>query len=426
MSPRVAILAHSTNPRGGVVHALELADALVRLRAEATVHAPDVSGRGFFRETLCETALVPASLAGRDTRQMVEMRVADYLRYFEVPGRMDFDVWHAQDGISANALARLKADGRIAGFVRTVHHVDRFADPALAALQRHSIAAADRLLVVSPLWRDWLATEMGREALVVGNGVDTERYTTVPDESDALLRRRLPLLQDVPLFLAIGGVEERKNTIRILQAFAVARQSVPDACLVIAGGASLLDHDAYQSGFAAMLSESGLPEGAVIVTGPLPQALMPPLYRAATMLLFPSVKEGFGLVVLEAMASGLPVLTSRIAPFTDYLDEADVVWCDPYDAASIAAGITAGMEPGRRALLRLRGFARAAAHGWDQVGARHLEAYETMLPVVTRGLVPRAHPSRRPDAAGTPQRVDARHEAGPPEAAHDGETKCLK
>ncbi|HEY9215450.1 MAG TPA: MSMEG_0565 family glycosyltransferase, partial [Ancylobacter sp.] len=63
---RIAILAHSTNPRGGVVHALELADALTRLGHEAAVHAPDAKGTGFFRPTLCETVSVPASPIGSD------------------------------------------------------------------------------------------------------------------------------------------------------------------------------------------------------------------------------------------------------------------------------------------------------------------------------------------------------------------------
>ena len=378
-SLRIAILAHSTNPRGGVVHALELGDALARLGHHAVVHAPDVSGEGFFRETICSTVRVAASPAGRDTRAMVEIRVADYLRHFARPGTTDFDVFHAQDGISANALAALKRDRRILGFARTVHHVDGFADPALAAMQRTAITAADQLFVVSPLWRDWLAAELDRDATIVGNGVDLARFTTAPDETDPELRGQLMLLEGAPVFLSVGGIEARKNTIRILEAFAIARQSFPQARLVIAGGASLLDHGSYQTAFARALAASGLPEGAVIVTGPLPQRLMPALYRAATLLVFPSVKEGFGLVVLEAMANGVPVLTSRIQPFTDYLAEEDVVWCDPHDTSSIAAGITAGMQPAGRALLARRGLACAAAHGWDAVAARHLDVYATML-----------------------------------------------
>jgi glycosyltransferase-like protein len=378
MSLRIAILAHSTNPRGGVVHALELGDALTRRGHRTTVMAPDVSGGGFFRDTLCETVRVPASPAGRDTRRMVEIRVGDYLRHFAAAGTDDVDVWHAQDGISANALAKLKASGRIARFARTVHHVDHFADPGLAALQRNAIETADRLFVVSPLWRDWLATKMGRAAAIVGNGVDGARYGAGPDETDALLRDFLSLPDGAPLFLSIGGIEERKNTIRILEAFVRARGSYPTARLVIAGGASLLDHGGYQEAFRAAVDASGLPPGAVIISGPLPQRLMPALYRAATLLLFPSVKEGFGLVVLEAMAAGVPVVTARIAPFTGYLAEQDVVWCDPFDVASISAGITQAMQPARRSVLARRGRVIAAAHGWDKVAASHLEVYETM------------------------------------------------
>ncbi len=134
-----------------------------------------------------------------------------------------------------------------------------------------------------------------------------------------------------PIFLAVGGVEERKNTLRILAGFRALHANLPTARLVIAGGASLLDHDAYQAEFARALASSGLPERAVIRTGPIADALMPALYRAADALVFPSVKEGFGLVVLEAMASGIPVVTSRIAPFTEYLGDDDVLWCEPDD-----------------------------------------------------------------------------------------------
>ena len=105
---RIAILAHSTNPRGGVVHALELGDTLCRLGHDATVHAPDASGRGFFRNALARTVCIATSPVGRSVATMVETRIADYLRHFERAEHRGFDVWHAQDGISANALAALK------------------------------------------------------------------------------------------------------------------------------------------------------------------------------------------------------------------------------------------------------------------------------------------------------------------------------
>ena len=375
---RIAILAHSTNPRGGVVHALELGDALHRLGHEATVHAPDPNGAGFFRPTLCRTACIAASPAGRDIAGMVATRVADYIRHFERAENRRFDVWHAQDGISGNALATLNQRNLIPGFARTVHHVEAFADPRLSALQSRSITAADHLLAVSRLWRDWLLRELGREVSVVGNGVDISRFSARHDATDAALRARLTLPAGRTVFLAIGGVEERKNTIRILEAFRTIHAKHPSSHLVIAGGASLLDHDSYQARFAATLAASGLPPSAVSRSGPLPQELMPALYRAADCLVFPSITEGFGLVVLEAMASGVPVVTSRIAPFTEYLGDNDVLWCDPFDTTSIATAMAASLDSSRRRALTAAGLRVAARHDWTTTARAHLATYESL------------------------------------------------
>ena len=374
---RIAILAHSTNPRGGVVHALELGDALTRLGHDVTVHAPDASGAAFFRATVCQTAGVPASLVGRDVTAMVETRVADYLRYFEQAHNRRFDIWHAQDGISGNALATLKQRGLIENFARTVHHVDAFDDARLSALQLRAITAADRLFVVSCMWRDWLEYELGLDACLIGNGVDTSRFSPMPDATDAALRQRLDLPPG-PVFLAVGGVEQRKNTIRLLEAFRTLHLQHPSSRLIIAGGASLLDHDAYRARFIKALAQSGLPDGSVIRTGPWPQELMPALYRAATALVFPSIKEGFGLVVLEAMASGVPVVTSRIAPFTEYLGDDDVLWCDPFDVSSIAAAIAHSLDPARRRHCIALGFEIAARHDWLRTARAHLASYESL------------------------------------------------
>ncbi len=374
---RIAILAHSTNPRGGVVHALELGDALVRLGHEAVVHAPDSTGKGFFRPSLCATVSVAASPAGDGMTGLVTSRIADYVRHFAAPSSRRFDVFHAQDGISANALASLRERGLIQRFLRTVHHVDRFADPALAALQRRSILAADRHIVVSRLWRNHLAQHFGLAAEIVGNGVDRDRFTPIPDGSEAALRRRLALGAG-PVFLSVGGIEERKNTLRLLDAFAAVRPRYPTAQLVIAGGASLLDHHAYRRRFAASLAAAALPPGAVIETGPLPQPDMPALYRLADALVFPSLTEGFGLVVLEAMASGLPVVASKVAPFTEYLGAEDVAWCDPRNTASIARAMAAVLGGRLRRRLIEKGEAVARRHEWRATALAHLRVYESL------------------------------------------------
>jgi glycosyltransferase-like protein len=374
---RVAILAHSTNPRGGVVHALELGEALVRLGHEAVVHAPDARGTGFFRPTLCGSVLVAASPVGADLATMIETRVAEYVSHFESDANRRFDVFHAQDGISSNALAILKQRGLIDRFARTVHHIDDFEDPKVAALQERSIVAADELFVVSAMWRDILRRRFGRSATIVGNGVDGARFAPAPDGREEALRMRLGLGEG-PVFLSIGGIEERKNTLRLLEAFDEVRRVQPVARLVVAGGASVLDHGAYQRRFAAALAGMAVPPGAVVVTGPLSHGDMPALYRLASALVFPSVKEGFGLAVIEAMACGVPVVLSKMAPFTEHLGADDVVWCDPFRAASIAeAMLIASAEPMRARLAR-RGPIVAERHDWGATARAHLPIYQKL------------------------------------------------
>ena len=129
MSISIGILTHSTNPRGGVVHAMALAETLCAEGYNATLIAPDETGAGFFRTPRCPVWCIPArgaqSLPALVTQRVGEIRQA--LRSHS------FDVLHAQDPISANALADLVQEGRITGFARTVHHLDSFDHPQPAA-----------------------------------------------------------------------------------------------------------------------------------------------------------------------------------------------------------------------------------------------------------------------------------------------------
>lgn len=341
------------------------------------MHAPDAKGSGFFRPTLCGSALVAASPAGPDVATMIETRVAEYLDHFETAASRRFDVFHAQDGISSNALATLKQWGQIHRFARTVHHIDDFEDPRIAALQARSIVAADELFVVSETWRDLLRRRFGRSATIVGNGVDSVRFAPAPDGREEALRMRLGLGEG-PVFVSVGGIEERKNTLRLLEAFDEVRRVEPAAQLIVAGGASVLDHSVYQRRFAAALARMAVPAGAVVATGTLPHDDMPALYRLASALVFPSVKEGFGLAVIEAMACGVPVVLSKMAPFTEHLGDDDVIWCDPFRAASIAdAVLVASAEPMRSRLAR-RGRIVAERHDWGATARAHLPIYMSM------------------------------------------------
>ena len=372
---RVAMLAHSTLPRGGVVHAMSLCEALDASGARATLHAPDASGAGFFRAAACETRPFRVAPAPPGLAAMVEARIADYVAWFRRPENRGFDVYHAHDGLSGFALAELKREGAIPRYVRTVHHLDAFADPRLQAWEAASILQADALMTVSELWRRRLLVEFGRDAAVCGNGVDIDRYNPAPDGREPLLRARWGL-DCGPIFLAVGGVEARKNTQAMLAAFALVQRELPEARFVVAGGASLLDHDAYRRDFQTALAALGASAAGVVVTGPLNDAEMPALYRIADALVFASVKEGFGLCVLEAMACGSPAVVSRLPPFTEHLGEEDVLFCDPFDPASIADAMRRSLRCD--AAARRRGREIAARHDWRLVAQKTLAVYETL------------------------------------------------
>lgn len=352
---RIALLMHSLNPRGGVVHTLELADALVQLGHAVTVIAAGRPEQTLFRPTLAQLSVAPLGELPDALVPMVGARmraVAAHLRGLNLGA---FDVLHSQDSITANALADLQDEGRIEGFVRTVHHLDTFDAPQLTAWQARGVHAAKQLLCVSAVWHDVLAREWGRSAHRVGNGVNLGRYTADHGEaqhaSDAAVLQRLGVSPRTPYWLAVGGVEARKNTARLLQAFALVHASMPASLpasprprLVIVGGASLLEHAQAQAAFDAVRQAHGMAPGqphadSVLLTGPVPDGVLPALYRQAIALAMPSVKEGFGLVAIEAMACGTPAIVSRMAPFTEHLQPHEAFWADPLDVPSIATAL---------------------------------------------------------------------------------------
>jgi glycogen synthase len=157
------------------------------------------------------------------------------------------------------------------------------------------------------------------------------------------------------------------------------RARKPSAQLVLAGGASLLDHDAYARRFFAHAAEMGLETGAkatpVIIAGPLDDAEMPALYQLADVVSMISLREGFGLVVLEALASGRPVVVSNIAPFTEYLDARTCVFANPQDASDIATALNdpqdIDFDNAVPALLE--------RFTWQASARRHLDIYRQWL-----------------------------------------------
>jgi glycosyltransferase involved in cell wall biosynthesis len=124
----------------------------------------------------------------------------------------------------------------------------------------------------------------------------------------------------------------------------------------------------------------------VRVLGPVTDAQLEDLYRAADVFALPSVKEGFGLAVLEALAAGVPAVVSDLDVFRTYLADGDSALMAPVgDHGALAAALVrAAANPDLAARLRDGGQAVAARHGWAAAATAHEAAYSRLKAVASR------------------------------------------
>ncbi len=382
-TPRVALVTYSTKPRGGVVHTLALAEALLGLGHEATVVAlADLEiDDGFYRPTKTPYALIqaPPRAPTLDERVFASVEaLAEGLA--ELAG--EFDILHTQDCIAASAAVQVRGAGADVSVLRTVHHVDDFTTAALIDCQRRAILEPDRLLVVSEHWRRLLRDDYGVEATVVRNGVDPTRFGPIPASQRAALRARVGG-RDRFVFLSVGGIEPRKGSVYLLEAMGLLKSRMsPSPVLVIVGGHSFQDYTAYREGALARLPDLGLCLGTdVVMVGTVTDAELAGWYRAADALAFPSLKEGWGLVVLEAMSAELPVVATNMPVFREYLTHGeDSLLVAVEDAARLADAMELLMhDPDLRARLCQQGREVAGRFTWPGSARHHLALYDEVL-----------------------------------------------
>ena len=227
----------------------------------------------------------------------------------------------------------------------------------LIAVSSHAAAEAKRLLGVPQKQID-----------VVHNGVDSS-FRPLSAQEIAAFRRRKGLPERY--LLHIGTLEPRKNLVRLVEAF--GRLCDSEMCLVLAGGKGW----DYRELFAKV---EDLHLGSkVTFAGYVPNEELPLFYNAAHALVYPSLYEGFGLPVLEALACGTPVLTSNTSSLPEIAgDAAELV--DPYSIDAIAAGMRRLMrDEVLRQELRERGLARARQFSWQRAAQETTRVYQRTL-----------------------------------------------
>jgi glycosyltransferase-like protein len=384
---RIAMLTYSARPRGSPVHALEVSEALARRGHEVELVALGRPGEELYRDPRVPARIIRHEPPDAPFDERVQAMLAAYRDGLAEPLADRFDVVHAQDCLSANAALDLRELGVVPHVIRTVHHVDSFTSPSLVACQDRSILEPDALLCVSEPWVEFLAREFGRRARLVRNGVDAARYRPARDAAERRRDRAAAGLDRRLAVLTIGGIEPRKGSITLLDAFARLRTLVPelDPLLVLAGGATLFDYRDEVDRFHTRAAELRVAPH-VRVLGSLSPGDIERLYRAADLFALPSTREGFGLVLLEALASRLPVVASDLAVFRTFLAHGRNARLVPVgDAEALARELARlARDRGERDRLRAGGGAVVAEHSWDAAAAAHERAYRVLLPHLGR------------------------------------------
>jgi glycosyltransferase involved in cell wall biosynthesis len=239
---------------------------------------------------------------------------------------------------------------------------------------REAIARADAILAIS---------EHTRRDLVERMGASPDRVVVTPLAADPALarvtdagrldevRRRYGLPERFVLF--VGTLEPRKNIARLVEAYATLPERLQrEAGLVMAGGRGWLS-DTMQDEVA----RRGLGDRVRFIGYVRPED-MAALYSLATVFAYPSLYEGFGLPVLEAMVCGAPVLTSNVSSLPEVAGDAALL-VSPTDVAEIADGLAQVLEDeGLAAKLSARGLEWAPRFSWDRCARETLAVYESL------------------------------------------------
>jgi glycosyltransferase involved in cell wall biosynthesis len=203
---------------------------------------------------------------------------------------------------------------------------------------------------------------------VVYPGVDAV-YRPLPPEEIAAFRQRQDLADR--FVLHVGTLQPRKNILALIDAFAQAAS--PDVMLVLVGGKGWLFEEIFSRVQALGLQDR------VRFTGYVPDEDLPLWYNAASVLAFPSLYEGFGMPVVEAMACGTPVVTADSSSLPEAVGEAGLLF-DPQNVAELADRLTAVLHnPDLAATMRAKGLIQAQQFNWEKAGRETAAVYRKAM-----------------------------------------------
>ncbi len=378
---KVAMMTYSIMPRGGVVHSSKLAEHLASLGVNVEIFSLHKKGRmekdrnsEFYRSlevpcTIFSYAPKSGALVSQ-VRQMINEYV-DSLPH-------DFDIYHTHDCIGGNALYVMKKKELLkAPTVRTIHHIDAFRSKKLLAFQERAVKYCDHKMVVSKYWQSYLKKNFGIDAYLTYNGVETDVFNTKVDGSSI---RDKHDLKDHPMILFVGGLEPRKGLEYLLIAMGLVQRRLPKVRLIVVGKKAFSSYRGERTFFNVLIKRLGIEDCVEFISG-IDDEELPKYYAACDVYVLPSRMEGWGLSLMEAMATGKPVISTSVGGVPELVeDEINGFLCPPGDASLLAKKILYLLGNKKKAEeMGMMGLKKVSNFTWKKTANKVKNIYEDIL-----------------------------------------------
>lgn len=255
-------------------------------------------------------------------------------------------------------------------FMRYPEFYDRFYQAIFMQKNQYACRAADRIIAISEQSKrdavDFFKVDESKVS-VIYQGCNGIFRAKVPDKEKSTIRKRYRLPEK--FFLTVGTLEPRKNITTLLQAYAGSKQEVP---LVIVGRET-----GYSGQLRVMASELKIDKKVIMLHNVSTEDL-PAVYQMADVFVYPSVFEGFGIPILEALCSGVPVITSEGGCFEETGGK-DTVYIKPSDPEALGDAMTTVLtDTGLRSRMIASGLEHADNFTDDKIAAKIMALYQEL------------------------------------------------
>lgn len=378
---KVAMMTYSIMPRGGVVHSSKLSEHLSRLGVEIELFSlyKDI-GEGkardmkFYRPLEVPCNIYPYKPKSEDIITQVRQMINEYVEHLP----QDFDIYHTHDCIGGNALYLLKKKNLIkTPTIRTIHHIDAFRSKKLLVFQERAVKYCDFKMVVSKYWHSHLKKKFDIDAYLTYNGVETDVFNPNIDGDSIRIKHDL---KDHPLILFVGGLEPRKGLEYLLVAMGLVQKRIPNARLIVVGKKAFSSYRGERTFFNILIKRLGIEDCVEFISG-IDDEELPKYYAACDVYVLPSRMEGWGLSLMEAMATGKPVISTRVGGVPELVeDEVNGFLCPPGDTSLLAKKILYLLGNKKKAEeMGMMGLKKVSNFSWKKTANTVKNIYEKIF-----------------------------------------------